>query len=336
LAGLDDSTSFQLADFLEKIFDDNGLLGYFEVNNPVGRLMRAWFKRGRKVGGWFAASLDASSVYFAHGRIRTTGKPSITLFGTRPLGGELPVARYDCSALLQPTEYQVLMVEAPNVPREELKGAIRWKIKDMIDYHVDDATVDVLDIPPADAASRVHMMYAVTARNEQLQSRIREFEEARIPISVIDIRETAQRNIATLYESDARGVALVYFAEAWGLLTINYKGELYLARRLDFGLEQLAGPSQESALERVVVEIQRTLDHFERQYRGVAVARVLLAPMPRDLGLPEFVRGRLGVELQSIDLGEVLNFDSGAPDTETQWRLFHHFGAALREEPVGL
>src|SRR6185436_14189844 len=124
------------------------------------------------------------------------------------------------------------------------------------DYHVDDATVDVLDIPPADAASRPHMMYAVTARNEQLQGRIREFEEARIPISVIDIRETAQRNIAALYETDSRAVALVYFADTWGMLTINHKRELYLARRLDFGLDQLsASAASEAVLERVVVEV---------------------------------------------------------------------------------
>jgi MSHA biogenesis protein MshI len=310
--------------------------------------MRAWFKKGRKVEGWLATSLGASRVDFAHARF-ASGKPMVTAFGSRPLEGDkhaaekfahdLQVDRYECSALLEPSEYQVLMVEAPNVPREELKGAIRWKIKDMVDYHVDDATIDVLDIPPTDATARNHMMYAVAARNELLQGRIREFEEAQIPISVIDIRETAQRNLAALYESDDRGVALVYFAEAWGLLTINYRRELYLARRLDFGLTHLDAAIKlhdDGPLERVVVEIQRTLDHFERQYRGIAVARVLLAPTPSDLGLADFLRTRLGIEVRAVELGETVSFDVPPPDRETQWRLFHHFGAALRQEAVGL
>jgi MSHA biogenesis protein MshI len=310
--------------------------------------MRAWFKKGRKVEGWLAASLGASRVDFAHARF-VAGKPLVTVFGSRPLDGEkhaaekfahdLHVDRYECSALLDPSEYQVLTVEAPNVPREELKGAIRWKIKDMVDYHVDDATVDVLDIPPTDASARNHMMYAVAARNDLLQERIREFEEASIPISVIDIRETAQRNVAALYESDDRGVALVYFAESWGLLTINYKRELYLARRLDFGMNQLtaANASEDGgALERVVVEIQRTLDHFERQYRGIAVARVLVAPTPSDIGLAEFLRARLGIEVRTVELGEAVSFEVPLPDRETQWRLFHHFGGALRQEAVAL
>jgi MSHA biogenesis protein MshI len=310
--------------------------------------MRAWFKKGRKIEGWLAASLGASRVDFAHGRF-VAGKPVISVFGSRDLEGEkhaaerfahdLHVDRYGCSALLEPSEYQVLMVEAPNVPREELKGAIRWKIKDMVDYHVDDATVDVLDIPPTDAAARNHMMYAVAARNELLQGRIREFEEANIPITVIDIRETAQRNVAALYESGDRGVALVYFADTWGLLTINYKRELYLARRLDFGINQLEGAAASEdggALERVVVEIKRTLDHFERQYRGIAVASVLLAPTPSDIGLAEFLRTRLGIEVRAVELSETVSFEAPLPDRETQWRLFHHFGAALRQEAVGL
>src|SRR5688572_26118341 len=106
--------------------------------------MPAWFRKGKKIEGWLAASLGASRVDFAHGRF-SAGKPAITVFGSREFGDdkqaaqklahELRVDRYGCSALLDPAEYQVLMVEAPNVPREELKGAIRWKIKDMIDYH---------------------------------------------------------------------------------------------------------------------------------------------------------------------------------------------------------
>jgi MSHA biogenesis protein MshI len=231
----------------------------------------------------------------------------------------------------------MLLVEAPNVSREELRAAIRWKIKDLIDYHVEDATVDVLDIPATDGTARNHMMYAVAARNDLLLDRIRQFEEAHIPISVIDVRETAQRNIASLYETDDRGVALVYLSDAWGLLTVNYKRELYLARRLEFGLDQLSAASHESGgLERMAVEVQRTLDHFERQYRGVAVAKVLLAPTPKDIGLAELLRSRLGIEFQPVDLRNVLVFDDAGPDAATQWRLFHHFGAALRHESKAL
>jgi MSHA biogenesis protein MshI len=302
-----------------------------------------WLAREKKSPGWFAISVDADAMQFAHGRFQPGAKSLISGYGTQPLadGQGLPKlahhmkrASYECAALLRPGEYQLLLVDAPSVPREELKSALRWKIKDMIDYHVDDATVDVLDIPPPEGpAGRNHMMFAVSANNEILQGKIRQFEQARIELSVIDIPETAQRNIAALYETGERALGLVYFGEDWGLLTINFRTELYLARRLEVGLQQLSAESavREGALERLAVEVQRTLDHFDRQFRSVPVTRMLVAPS-RASGIADALKARLGIEAQDIDLSDVLGFIGEAPDKETQWRLFHHFGATLRHE----
>jgi MSHA biogenesis protein MshI len=181
-------------------------------------------------------------------------------------------------------------------------------------------------------------MYAVSAKNDLIESKIRQCEAARIPLSVIDIPETSQRNIAALYEDGERAVALVYFAEQSGLVTVNFRQELYLARRFDVGLRQVAGDAAvtEPALERVAVEIQRTLDHFERQFRSLPVARLLIAPSPGESAVAQFLQTRLGVQAQDVDLREVLAFDGDGPDRETQWRLFHHFGAALRHETKAL
>jgi MSHA biogenesis protein MshI len=286
-------------------------------------------------------------MQFAHGHAVAGAKPVLSAYGTENFGDAAGLAkvaqsmrlgRYECAALLRPGEYQLVLVDAPSVPREELKSAIRWKIKDMIDYHVDDATVDVLDIPPPEgAAARAHMMFAVSAKNDVLEEKIRRFADARIPLSVIDIPETAQRNIAALYESPERAVGLVYFDDQGGLLTINFRGELYLARRLEVGVPQLEESSleREASLERLAVEVQRTLDHFDRQFRSVPVERVLVAPSAAS-GVADFLKGRLGIQAEELDLNEVLAFEGVPPDRDTQWRLFHHFGAALREEKKAL
>jgi MSHA biogenesis protein MshI len=206
----------------------------------------------------------------------------------------------------------------------------------MVDYSMDEATIDFLDIPPEQGAEagRGQQLYAVLARNEVIQARIREFDKAGIALAVIDIPETAQRNIAALYEEGDRGVALVYFGADRGLLTITHRGELYLSRRLDLGIEEL-GADMEGAdggpHERVVLEIQRTLDHFERQFRHVAVGKLLLAPTGRATLLREILQERFELPVQQIDLCEVLAFGAERPDEATQWRLFHHFGAALRD-----
>src|SRR5437879_13829763 len=112
------------------------------------------------------------------------------------------LARGTCTTLLEPADYQILMVEPPKVPADELKAAIRWKIKDLIEYHIDDATVDVFEVRgEGEAKGTAKAMYAVATPNEVVQKRIALFEEASVPLKVIDIPEMAQRNIAGLFES---------------------------------------------------------------------------------------------------------------------------------------
>jgi MSHA biogenesis protein MshI len=297
--------------------------------------MLDWLKGGGRTPGWLAVSFDDASLRFAHARREAGVRALVSAYGERELGAgkgtlerlarEFKLSHYQCSSLLSAGEYDLLLVEAPKVPRAELKSALRWKVKDMVDYKIDEATLDVLEIPSdaADAAasSGPHVL-AVLARNELLRSRVQQFERARIPLSVIEIPETAQRNIAALYEEEGRAALLLYFGKDWGLLTITLGGELHLVRRLDIGVEQAQA---------VALEVQRTLDHFERQFAHVTVGKLLLAPTGRRTDLPETLRSRFEMPVQEIDLRDVLAFGDAPPDEQTQWRLFHHFGAALRD-----
>jgi MSHA biogenesis protein MshI len=297
--------------------------------------MLGWLTRGESTQGWLAVSIDESGLAFAHARRVRGARAQVAGYAVDRSRRDL-AAKAQYSTMLRAGEYDILMVEAPNVPRAEMKSALRWKVKDMVDYPITDATVDFLEIPqePGAAAGRSAQMYAILARNEVIQQRIEQFEKAGVPLHVIDVPETAQRNIAALYEDAERGVALAYFGADYGLLTITHGGELYLLRRLDVGVDALASdPDGEDGgpLERVALEIQRTLDHFERQFRHVAVGRLLLAPTGRPTRLAEILRARFQMPVDPIDLAEVLDFNGGAPDAATQWRLFHHFGAALRE-----
>ena len=311
--------------------------------------MRRWVQGGGATPGWLAVTFDEAKLEFVHARRVRGASAQVTAFAARELGeGRSTIERakrefrfgaYQCSTMLRPGEYDIVLVEAPNVPRAEMKSALRWKVKDLVDYAMDQASVDFLEIPPApDAAEgRAQQVYAVLARNELLKARVRKFEEAGMTLSVIDVPDTAQRNIAALYETEGRGVALVHFGRDAGLLTISHHGELYLTRRLDLGLEVLAEDVDAADLgphERVVLEIQRTLDHFERQFRHLAVGKLLIAPAGHQTRLREILSERFEMPVQQIDLTEVLSFGREKPDAQTQWRLFHHFGAALRDAPA--
>ena len=304
--------------------------------------------------GWMAVSLQATEFSIAYGRRESGVRPLVSQIASYPietgradaakiLAQRLRLDRFSCETLMSAGEYQLLTVDAPNVPPAELKAAIRWSVQGLIDFHIDDATVDVLDIPPEPGSSgAAHAMYAVVTRNDLVKHHIDRFQEAAIPLSVIDIAETAQRNIGVLCEAtDERAVALLYAAETHSLLTVNFKGELYLARRIELGFEQLFRHDDEGAreagLNRILLEVQRTLDVFERQYHFVPVGKLVVAPEPKDSGMRACFAKNLDLPVVSLELGEIVDFAEGLePDLETQWKHFHLIGAALRQDSKAL
>jgi MSHA biogenesis protein MshI len=152
---------------------------------------------------------------------------------------------------------------------------------------------------------------------------------------VIDIPETAQRNVAALDERDARGVGLLYFDDAGGLLTVTSGGELYLARRFDFTMSQIRRDDddyREDLYNRILLELQRTLDNFERQYSQIALSRLMLGPVPEPTPLAAYLESNLGVRVAEVALEEVLEFRGGVPDAQIKWRYFHLIGCSIRSE----
>lgn len=305
------------------------------------------FVRRTRKAGWLALSLEPGELSYVHSQFAPGGPSVIDLCGSGALEGEyagaerlakeIDAQRFQCSTLLGAGQYQLLMVEAPNVPQAELRTAIRWRIKDMLDYHVDDATVDVLAVPAqGPVTDRSQSMYAVTARNEVVLDTIRRFEAAHIPLSVIDIPETAQRNVAALFEPEDRAVALLHVGQGQALLTVNFRRELLLSRRIDVGVEELArasGGERQEQLERVLLELQRTFDHLERQFAYAPVAKLLLAPEPEQTGLLEHLASNLDLPVERVHLAGALSFGAGAElDAAGEWRLFHLIGASLRHE----
>lgn len=255
------------------------------------------------------------------------------------MGKEVHANRYAWTTLLPSNEYQLLSVDAPTVAPAELKTAIRWRLKDMLDFHIDDATIDVLDIPmDKNAPVRNRAMYAVVARNQFIRDRQALFADAKIPLRVIDIPELAQRNLSALLEPEGRGVAFLSFDDQGGLLTITFSGELYLSRRIEVSMADLqqADADQRTAVyDRIVLELQRSLDHFDRQYHFIALSKMILSVSGETgAGLQAHLGENLYVPVEQLNLESVLDL-SKVPELlqpERQQRYLMTLGCALRHE----
>ena len=319
---------------------------------PMNRTFFGRLSARGKPPGWLAVELGEDSVSLAH-VVPNGGQPAVEFAEERSWDAadpksleqvvrEFGVKRFQCTTLLRPDQYQILLVEAPAVKPEELKSAVRWRIKDLLDYHVDDATIDVLDVPvPAGVAQRTHYMYTVAARNEVIRATIDRFAAAGMPLAVIDIPDTAQRNIAALLENDQRAVVTLSFDTQGGLITVNFNGELYLSRRLDVTLAQLAdaeGEARERIFDRVLVETQRSLDHCERTYPFFALGRLAVGPFPGGAGLREHLAANLYLPLEILDLAQLVRLPAAARGwtSAQQARWLKLIGAGLRVEKKAL
>jgi MSHA biogenesis protein MshI len=292
--------------------------------------------------------LQRDGIAAASVRHPAVGKPAVTVAaffsGTPGLdtlekaGKELHSANYRCTTVLGGGDYQFMSVEAPNVPRAELKTAMRWRLKDVLDFPVDEATYDVLDIPldPNAAVRPQQSVFAIAARNSVIQARQKLFAKSKIRLRTIDIPEMAQRNVSALLEPDGRGIAMLSFNEDGGLLTVSWRAELYLSRRIDVTLAQLLEADHErrhQSFDKITLELQRSLDNFERQFSFISVAKLVLAPSGAD-GLQDYLASNLYTRVETLDLGQVLDI-AGIPELAEparQQRLFVAIGAALRSE----
>ena len=77
---------------------------------------------------------------------------------------------YACTTLMPSGEYNIAQLDAPNVPAEERKEALRWALKGMVDYPLETACVDVLDIP-MQGVGRQASVFAVSAAENLVRAR---------------------------------------------------------------------------------------------------------------------------------------------------------------------
>ncbi|MDP1652917.1 MAG: hypothetical protein Q8L56_09370 [Rhodocyclaceae bacterium] len=240
-----------------------------------------------------------------------------------------------CTTLLQEGQYQLLQIDAPgnaqDMPREELRESLRWRVKEMVDFPVERAGIDLLDIPAM--GNRTPQLWVVVASHDVLQPRIRQFQDAKVTLEAIDIPELAQRNLAGLFEEPNRGLALVAFDDQGGRLTVTYQGELHMTRHLDAGRAELTGAAAQAQHERVLLDIQRSLDNFDRNFSTINLNRLLVGPLPNGEAFIDYLRGNLSLPVATANLADALDFAATPQlaDAAAQADAWLAIGAALRE-----
>ncbi len=305
------------------------------------------FGSAQKKSGWMCINVMPHRVDVSHVRVAGRARPEVMLCESYRKDGDdvsalkrlarvLDLDRYHCTTLLMPGQYQMVQIEAPSVPDAELKAAVRWRVKDVIDFSIDNAMLDALRIPAASSA-RNQQVFVVAARNDAIAAAVKPFNDADIALEVVDVPEMAQRNVAACLEEGGRALVLLAFDEHGGLLTFSCDGELYQYRRMDVSRDSLSaahGEMRQQFYERIVLELQRSLDYFDRQFGQLVVSKVVLAPVPDAPDLQEYLASNLSVRVELLDLAQALEC-AQVPELREparQQQCLQLIGAAMRAE----
>lgn len=240
-------------------------------------------------------------------------------------------------AVMPPDSYELMQVELAELPLEERRDAARWQVREMLEFPVEQAVVDLFEVAPF-GSEKKPLTYVVAAREAMLRERVNLLAEAELSLVAIDIPEFALRNLAELFVDDDRGTAILLLQEQGGLLTIVRDGVHYLTRYLSSGMNDLIPHADgdfealTEQLDSIVLEVQRTFDYCESTYHLPMVSRLLVAQTTRAIpAVITYLNDYLTTRVEEFSFDSVLTVPTGSEQLELNRHLLA-IGGALRLE----
>jgi Tfp pilus assembly protein PilN len=300
---------------------------------------------------WTAVVQDGSSVHAAQVVYAEGARPRVTRLwqaqapdvgqGLQALQASLNTKNCNLVGVLDRAMYRMQATEAPDIPRQDWRDALRWQLKEQVEFAVEDAVLDVLDMPQAtQLRHNTPVMVFMVPREDYTRLELAA-DDLGLSWQALDVPETALRNVCALTEEGEKAQALVVFGDAHGMLVITFKGELLMARHIEVTVSAIKGDEEGrgAALSRAALEILRTVDTFERMHSQVQLATMTVALPPGcQSDVLDMLADLIYVPLQCLSLKQYLDLDELGDDAE---RLDGHatfdelcaLGATLRAAP---
>jgi MSHA biogenesis protein MshI len=277
----------------------------------------------------------------------------------------LPV--HGVCAVLPLADSQLIQIEAPAVKPEELKAAARWRIKDQVEGRLDELTIDVMVVGD-DKPRPNRQLFVAAARNDAIRATAERSRALGLELTIVDIAETAQRNLQTELATAAglgsRASAALVRHGAHALLTICAAGELYYARRIDWEAPPMqnapkveaqrvvaelafegadivdygaeadgAAAANDDDAPRIVIELQRSFDLWERSWPDLPLAALWVQVGDDSEALANLLAGTLSQKVGVLDPAEALpGFGRAAATPAVRAAVLPIVGALLRHE----
>jgi len=234
------------------------------------------------------------------------------------------------------TSYRLRILPEPAVPAREMPSSLRWLLSTEGDEALEEFNLAWMRIPTDEQLpARPRQVYTVTTPTAPLAARVASWRHAGVKPQVVDIRETALRNLAGALERPGEGLALVS-ADADGVgMVFTHQGSLYLDRYIEFPTADSAGDAgwQGGLVERIALQLHRSIEVITRNYPFIRISRVITSSTDQLPNLHELLARQLAIAVEPLDLSQVFDLTrvpelAGSP--ALQARCLVPLGATLR------
>ena len=240
--------------------------------------------------------------------------------------------------LLCDPAYQMVLVDAPDVPAAEMEAALRFKTADLISYDLDDASIEVILLPAEAYRGRLRMAFVIAAEKKPLADWAMAMARRGLRIECIDIDQLALRN--TAIRTLERNQSGLLFMEADRCrLILLFNQEIVLSRQFEIGYSDLglAADGEQGLelegntdiqLDSLSLEIRRSFDYYEAQLGLGAISDVALLGWPGDPAIGETLSTKLDTRFSLLHPEDFI-----MTPTDSDWpaELTPALGAAFRE-----
>ena len=171
------------------------------------------FRRPSRVKGhWLAVAQEGAVATAARVSLAADGRPRVDWFlradadsmsaALKTVHRGRGVRDASLVAVAAPDRNPNVAAEAPDVPREEWKDAIRWSLREQVEFPVDDAVVDVLALPAETQIRQSNQTLTVLMSQEAFGELMLAADDQGMAWAAMEVPETALRNICALAEEE--------------------------------------------------------------------------------------------------------------------------------------
>jgi MSHA biogenesis protein MshI len=246
-----------------------------------------------------------------------------------------------CDVILSPEDYHLLLIDKPPVEENEIKKAAYYLTKDLLNFPIEEAAIDIFEIP-VDKGKKPKI-YVVISQLALLRTIAQQIKKVHLKLRYIQIAELALLNFFTVPEFSNDETIALLFSDHQNLHLLIVQNQAIRFTRLvgkakmckTIGSESSENSEEKTAdaTDQLVDEIRKSFNYYQTDIANQPPARLLLPMADFSENYQEELQLKVGIKTEPFDLNAALAISPPLSLEEQRYLLFS-LGESLNMKSV--